>query len=287
MSLLGNQSQYHRNPGRLLSGAISGDRSAWIKSGPMRNRLLSFGGQVRTDASVVYIAAIPTGYAQTGYAWMIPYTAGELVSRGPTGLGDAQSSLLRIFCAATSTANLAGGLNGVAPLTGTGSVSDALASALGSAAASLSGTGTITQANLTTLYGILTMIAALTGSGTITNVNLNALGNASAAPAGTGAISAPITAKGGLSATITVSEALSTANVGAAVWSEVIEHIGSGASYNARQIMRALFAILDGKVTGGPDEPVFVSPSDGTTPRCAITADSAGNRTIITLTLGD
>jgi hypothetical protein len=138
------------------------------------------------------------------------------------------------------TLGIAGGLNGVAPLVGAGDITAAQGSLILSAVAALIGSGALTadltaQANATAalvgagditaatgqLAQILEAVAALAGSGTLSSAVLGALAGMVADLTGGGAVSAALPfASAAASADLVVTgSGLSTANVGAAVWS--------------------------------------------------------------------
>lgn len=85
-----------------------------------------------------------------------------------------------------------------------------------------------------------------------------------------------------MSAEIVVTgEALSTANIGDAVWSVLIEQ-----GFTAAQVLRIVSAVVAGKASGGPGSPVFRDLGD-TTDRVTGTADADGNRTAVSYSAGD
>lgn len=116
-----------------------------------------------------------------------------------------------------SASNLAGGLNAIALLTGTGSIVSAAGALIVSAIATLLGAGGFATANA---RGRLDAVAALSGTGSILSAPLGAIAGAIATLIGSGAVSvAAGSAIGSASATITVTgDLLTSANVGPAVW---------------------------------------------------------------------
>jgi hypothetical protein len=58
---------------------------------------------------------------------------------------------------------------------------------------------------------------------------------------------------------------------------------GVETGFTLRQALRLMAAVLCGKVSGGPDHPVFTNLQQ-TTPRVDSVADANGNRTTVTLT---
>lgn len=253
--LLGNYNVFQKSCGRFTSGSsLSDDRGAWNKSGSIRNRYVGW-------ASLDKKAALPGGYLP-GYSWSWAISSGGMSCR----ILDASGTV--------SSANLAGELNGVANLTGTGNITNALATLIVSAVAALTGTGNITNANI---QAVLAAVAALTGSGTISTATLIALGTLAASVSGSGDTSSTLTATGELTSDISsVGEVLSTANVGDAVWQTLLE-----AGFDASRILRIVAAASAGKSSGGPDAPVFRNLGD-TADMIIGVADGNGNRTSAT-----
>lgn len=169
--------------------------------------------------AVLTLTAKPNGYYSPA-TYQMALVAGEMSTKAFTIMGSG----------AVSAGNLAGGLNGVAPLTGAGVVSSAAgtmvingAAALGGsgslvadvtgkleAVAALLGMGEVTTANLAgvlsmtsdlagtgdvtaaNLVGVLEAVAAITGTGDITLGNLSGAINAIASVSGTGSLTADV-----------------------------------------------------------------------------------------------
>jgi hypothetical protein len=136
-----------------------------------------------------------------------------------------------------SNSNLAGGLNAVAPITGSGDLTAALGLIL-SAVANLSGGGDLSA----DILGKLEAAATLAGNSN-TTAALGAIAGLLSDLTGNSAVAADIIAKASITAGIVVTgELLNTANVGNAVFSAISE---AGFSYG--DTMRILAAIAVGK----------------------------------------
>lgn len=118
---------------------------------------------------VVKTAAKPNGYYPPG-TWAIPVTQGGM-----------SSSQLIVGSGGSNSGNLAGGLNGEAPLSGSGTISTAAIAWMIQATASLIGAGSLSAG----IKGRLDAAAALVGSGDLEGAMV-ALVNAAAALLGSG-----------------------------------------------------------------------------------------------------
>lgn len=149
------------------------------------------------------LSAFNNGY-NSEYAWNLAVKTGGVGSTlNINGTGTLAATALAVKLA-------------VASLSGLGSIT-AIGSLIIQAIASLSGSGGISDANL---QAFLNAVANLSGSGGVTSANISALGNAVASILGTGSISANSSGIGAATADIVVTgTGLTTANVGAAVWS--------------------------------------------------------------------
>jgi hypothetical protein len=124
--------------------------------------------------------------------------------------------------------------------------------------ASLTGAGAITA----NMVGAGVLAAALAGSSS-TSASQSALGHLTAALAGSTSISAAVTALGHVGAAINVTGAsLTTANVGTAVWGQILESAGVD-SYTASRILRIIAASSAGVNDG--DENSFRNLSNSQT----------------------
>lgn len=206
------------------------------------------------------LASFPHGY-NTEAAWMLPMTAGGIAStRQIIGVGSISATALAVKLAQAS-------------LTGSGSLT-AIGSLIVQLVAALSGNGTVTAANL---QAFLAAVASLTGSGSLT-ASAAGLGALLSALTGSGDVDLTPTAFGELSADLNVTgTGLTTANVGAAVWAQIIE-----AGFSAEQVLRLLAAVNAGSATGLESGSMSFTGIDGTTERVAGTY-SSGTRTIDTL----
>ncbi len=221
MALLQNTTILAQSPTRFLGGpAPSSERSAWG-----RNRRNWFAGVHDPESR----SGFPDGNLAPG-SIVMPQVAGGMASRrGIKGQGGM-------------TGDVAGGINATADLVGAGDITSASASMIVSMVAAITGAGTLTTANISALA---TAAASLTGSGDITSAVRSALANAEATLAGGGTVtSAVVTALGSLSADIRVTgDLLTTANVGSAVWSYVVD-----GAITAEQALQILMDALSGGV---------------------------------------
>ena len=241
MALIGNYSVLNKNPGRALGGSTVADsRGAWNKSGALRCRYVAPDG---FDPK----AAVPNGYNPPG-SWQIALTSGGL------------SSNTLIDGTGAASANLAGGKNAEADLSGSGDITSATAALVVSAVATLTGTGTISAA---TANAVLQAVATLTGSGDATAA-LTALGNAVAGLTGTGTVSPVIYATGELEADLTPFTDLSPQSLAAAVWNSVAAAYTDPATFGAQSAF--LYALAHNKTVTDPTAGTFtVYDDDGTT----------------------
>lgn len=295
MALVGNYSVYNKSPGRWLSGnstahaagictgAVAETRAAWNRNSDWRkfNWVDQSGG---TFATLVKTAACPRGYYPPG-AFALPGKAGEL-SVWASGVGTVSATALAVKAA-------------TAALTGSGTISNADATRIVQMIAALTGSGTVSNANI---LAFLQAVAALTGSGTVSSASLKGTAALIAALAGAGTVSPTLTGVGELEAEITsTGAALTTANVGAAVWSAVasvnndagtmgekLNDAGSASNpwteviesgYTAAEIMRLIAAAVQGDATGLESGSPTFKGLDGTTDRIAATY-SSGTRTV-------
>lgn len=244
--LIGNYNVLSKTPGRFLGGSTVADaRSNFIISGAAVNRFTAFAA----------FSSVPVGYVPP-YSWLLPMRGGGMaVSNNIYGSGDVDA------------ANLAGGLNADAALTGTGDIVGAALALVVSAVAALSGSGALTA----DILGKLEAAATLAGDGDITAA-LGALAGLASALTGSGALTSDIIAKAFMEADIIVTgDALSSANVGSAVWGalssannaagtmgEKLNDAGSASNpwteviesgYTAEEVLRILLAVAAGKTT--------------------------------------
>lgn len=205
------------------------------------------------------LASFPHGY-NTEAAWMLPITAGGLGStRQIIGAGSISADALAVKLAQAS-------LTGEGELTAVGSLIVQLVAAL-------SGDGEVTAANL---QAFLSAVASLTGSGEVT-ASATGVGALLSALTGSGDVDLTPAAFGELNADLVVTgTGLTTANVGAAVWAQVIE-----AGFTAEQVLRILAAVNAGSAIGLESGAPSFTGIDGTTERVAGTYNS-GTRAITT-----
>jgi hypothetical protein len=277
MALIGNFSVLHKSPTRSLGGTVtSGDAAAWNKPGLLRSR---------ADGFVQRQVSIPLGFSNEG-AWFYPRTAGGMVLRGD---GDG-----------TLNANLFPSRNMAVNLTGQGDLSG-VAGLVISMLCAMTGSGTLT-ANCS---GALNMSANFTGQGGL-QAGIAGIASMVSNMAGSGGLQAAIAAYGNMSIDITVTGAgLSTANVGAAVWSALaatnndpatmgalLNASGAGGdlwavtldgTYTAAELMRIMASVLAGSATGTNQPGVTKFKSlDGTKDRVTST-QTEGARTTTAL----
>lgn len=207
------------------------------------------------------LTAIPQGERHPR-AWMMPQKAGALASRNAlTGAGSVTNADAWAVKLATADVTGIGDMEGIGGL-------------IVSLIAAITGSGTVTAANV---QAFLSAVASLTGSGDLDGT-VTGLGALLSALTGSGDIDLTPTAIGELDADLVVTgTGLTTANVGAAVWAQIIE-----AGFSAEQVLRLLAAVNAGSATGLESGSMSFTGIDGTTERVAGTY-SSGTRTIDTL----
>lgn len=233
------------------------------------------------------LVGVPGG-ARTREAWVMPTTAGALAARNTiAGAGAAYIAM-------------AGGVNGSATLAGSGALTGT-AALIVSLVAALTGSGTLSASAV----GYLNLAASLAGAGDV-SAAMRAIGQAAAALSGSGTTTATIRATGSLASSIVVTgDALTSANVGAAVWSapttandiagtmgEKLNDAGSAGNpwatviesgLTAEAVLRIIAAAVAGETSGAPDGPVAFTGLDGSTVRLTGDVDSDGNRSNVTV----
>lgn len=149
-----------------------------------------------------------------------------------TGSGDVSGTLnavVQIVASLTGSATLSGNivgiLNAVASLTGSGDITSANLSGAIQAVAALTGSAVLAA----DVVGSWKMLADLVGSASATAA-INAIAYATSALTGISTTNFDVGAKGGIQAAIVVTgDLLTTANVGSAVWEELLSsHITVG-----------------------------------------------------------
>lgn len=198
------------------------------------------------------------------------------------------------------TAGMAMGRAIAADLSGSGTISAAnLSLIIQLACSALNGTGALTVS----MSGIVQMASTMAGTGQITSA-LNLLASVVCSMSGSGAITATLRGTASLEADITPFTTLSPENLAASVWNslaasfnsvgtmgEKMNDAGSAANpwteviesgYTAAEILRILAAVAAGKSSGQPTNPVFRDLGD-TKDRVTGTVDSSGNRTSVTV----
>lgn len=199
--LVGNGVRAGGNPQRWLfgAGALNVNRPQWAQRGARYN-FQAGDATVIGGAGIASKAAFPNGYLPPA-AWQLPVEPGGIGATGGQLAGDAE--LL---------ANLAGGLNATADLTGTSTL-EATGGLIVQAAADLIGSGTLSADGV----AVASMIAALAGAGEV-SAALGALADLVADLTGTGTLAAAQTAIGNIGADIESCSGLTAGAVADAVW---------------------------------------------------------------------
>ena len=255
MALLGNYSVLTKNPGRAFAGpTVSDNRSNFSKSGAARGMFTGW-------AALPTFSSVPNGY-RPGYGWTIAIKGGGMASKTSIG-GSGAVSL-----------NLAGGLNGVAALSGSGDLTntaiqwiiqavaaitatgDFSAAVTGSlnAAADLAGAGDVTGS----LNALFSIFADLAGSGDLTGDGVGTLA-ATAALTGSGAVTAAAL-NGALDAIAALSGSGTFAGTADAIWNMVSDLIGSGEAAGTINALANLVADVpgEGAVSAAPTAKAFM-----------------------------
>ena len=205
--LVGNYSVYNKLPLKYCTGANTatsgqaGSQSNYAQSGRVRSRMM----QDMTTTALTYYALPNGGYPTL--TWFIPQKVGQIGSSN------------QIYGSGVSAGNLAGGLNAISSLTGSGTISDGSLSLIADLIAALTGAGDISPpANLIAILNLYSN--QLTGSGAIA-ATLAAYADVQASLTGNGTLTLTPYAIGQLSANITGESALSPQNLAAAVWNAI------------------------------------------------------------------
>ena len=210
------------------------------------------------------LVAVPSGNRHPN-AWIMPQQAGALAARntvtGDGGITDADRWAVKLAEAA---------LTGDGTLTAVGSLVVQLIAAI-------TGSGTISAANL---QAFLAAVANLTGSGGVTDADLEGFGAMLAALAGDGTLDASVlTGIGELDADLVVTgTGLSTANVGQAVWSALLE-----AGFTAEDLLRLAAAGAAGKLSGASGTTITVRDVSDLHDLIVATVDVDGNRSAVVI----
>ena len=221
-----------------------------------RNRNLTAGEGITNDKISVPVGSRPPE------CWIMAQKSGGMASTGSRIAGSG----------ATASVNLAGGLNAVATIEGTGSINDAAMGLIMSAVATIAGTGGLTAA----MVGSISAAADLAGLGGL-SAPLGAIAGAMATLAGQGGVCcSDLRADGYMSADIAPATTVAADVIGRAVLDAVIEN-----GLSLADVQRVLLAVAAGNATGLDGEPVFKS-QDGETDRVTGTI-SGGNRTITSI----
>lgn len=274
--ILGNYSVYLKSPGSFRAGtSISDNHSNYDRTNANRNRFLHFSPY----------NGEPVGYG-IPYSWQMPQKAG----------GMSTSNGLDVSI--SNTANLAGGLNGDAAITGTLSTTNAVAQLIVDVQASLSGTGTLTDAGANTLANfsatilssltttsaileaiqVLDAVAALSAQGLLTPPILGALLGTAASLTATISTSSTLSGIGSAESDIGGAEPLSPQGLA----QELLDNQDIETGYSMRESLKLILAALAGKVSGGGGATISIRDINDTVDRIVATVDGNGNRLAVT-----
>lgn len=163
-------------------------------------------------------ASLPTG-TEPPYSWILAPEGGEL------------SSTTQINGVGTLTSGLAMGRAISAALTGTGTISAANLSLITSLAATLAGTGSVSAS----MVGSVSLAASLVGNGSVT-AGLSLLANCVATLSGTGSLTANLKGKANLEADIYVNEgSADIQQMAEGVWNAVADDYNTAGTMGAEQ----------------------------------------------------
>lgn len=255
MGLITNGYRNGFSPFRSYSGATVsylGGRSVRNDYLPGRLRCMS----LFTSRQV----AIPMGNLAPS-AWLLPQTGGGMSMR-PKGVGSFTANLIPSYPMSID-------------FTGAGDL-EATAGLIVSMLLAMTGAGDLSA----TIEGRLDASIDFTGSGDL-SADLSGLGNMVIDMLGAGDLEATIAAYGNMEIDIVVTgTGLSTANVGQAVWSALLE-----AGYTAEDLLRLAAAGAAGKLSGAAGTTVTVRDVSDQHDIIVATVDGDGNRSAITLDL--
>jgi hypothetical protein len=295
MGLLGNGSVLNKDNGFCTSGtgAQSGHAGNFHKNGRYRNRHWFIPKQSSSPEGYQFqsfklaqksggISSI-NNISGTGTISPLNLAGGLNGVAALTGSGDLAGTTVGLGVitsgltgSGSTTADITGKLEAAADLTGSGSITTADMIAAIAASADLSGSGSVSAA----ITGKLEAAADLTGSGSVSASIAGAI-NASADLTGSGSItSATLNALGQMASDITVGaavEVLSPSSLAAAVSAIEIE-----TGYDLKEVLRLVSAALAGKLSGGGTSTVTIRDINDTVDRIVATVDASGNRTDVT-----
>jgi hypothetical protein len=237
--------------------------SSWSNAGSLRDWYAGE-GTIVAGASIGNKNSLPSGGYTMPATWAMAQKPGGMASRQYI-VGSSSVAL-----------PLAGGLNGVAPLTGSGTISNASLGLILSAVAAITGAGAVTAS----IAGKLEAAAALVGSGDLTGA-LGALAGLSSDPMGVGTAAGTLNGYATMSADITVTGAtLTTANVASFVWGALAE-----GTLTYTEVQRLLLAVAAGRTTivdnGGGTATVTFLDQAGTTDRIVADMTNSERTTIV------
>lgn len=233
--------------GTIVNGVAIGNG---YRTGRIRSQQLEMGRQL----------SFPQGNLHP-QCWMLPQTGGGMSMR-TTGDGTLSSNLVPSYPMSVD-------------FTGSGDL-EATAALIVSMLLAMVGDGSLTA----TIEGRLNASIDFTGSGDLT-ANMSALADMVVGLLGSGDLDATIAAYGDMSIDIVVTgTGLSTANVGQAVWSALLE-----AGFTAEQLLRLAAAGAAGKLSGAASTEVTVRDVSDQHDIIVATVDGDGNRSAIVLDL--
>ena len=288
MALIGNYSVYDKQPLKYIGGANAvtaihaGNRGNFSQSGRVRSRMM----QDQTTTALEYYA-LPNG-AYPSLTWFIPQQAGQIGSSN------------QIYGLGSIVADLAGGRNAIADLTGAGDITNGNLTLIAQLIASLTGAGDVTPPPV--LLGTLFPFSnQLTGAGAVA-ATLTAFASVQADLSGTGTLTLVPYATGELSADITGESVLSPQNLAAAVWQalaaqyndsgtmgELMNSAGSDpllevveGTLTVKDVLRLLLAVNTGDATGLEGNTMVFRSVDGATIRVQASY-TTGTRDVTTL----
>lgn len=205
--------------------------------------------------------AVPLGYTHP-YNFVMPLKNGGM------------ASFKNLSASLSNFANIAGGKNADANLSGQIVLSNADMGLIVSAIASLTGSGTITNAELA---AVLDMIAnGLSASGTLNTPTLGALADIIASLTGVGNFTngSPADSPGFMSCAITPFTALSPETLAAAL----LDQNDIETNYSLRESLKLILAALAGNVSGAGTSTITIRDINDIKDRLVASVDVDGNR---------
>lgn len=260
MALIGNHSVLNKSCAKFFSGTAT----AGAYAGNNRSNFKKISHLRSRDIYWPKKVSLPYGY-NVGEAFIISVSSGGLSSfTNISGVGDLSGSGKSVRLSISS-------------MSGTGTISTANLALLVPSTAALSGTGSLVAA-LTAASGA---IASLSGTGTI-SASLKATIPITASLSGSGSVSANLKGYGSLEADITPFTELSPQSLASAVLAGEIED-----GYDLQASLRLILSALAGELSGAPGTTITIQNVNGDKDRIVATVDSNGNRTSLTYDVSD